>query len=237
MSSWLHDHINTFVRPILGYVPRPGINKFFTDHELSVMKNMWRSVKRAAAGRRILLAGRDVWVFEVLARRENFPTIFRPDISRATANRVAEDYSQLFIFDTGFVGSIPRALNSQHYLMASASTQSDIDGTVRQVFPHLKGARSLALKIESTPKYWKHGYIQHSADCAREAASSCSWMVQCSCGSQTIMQPTTGEMEFATAAQVTIEIYTNNAPRLSEGNLKAGRWQSTVEEWKAVGHD
>jgi hypothetical protein len=190
-----------FVKDYLGFVPTQpkGYTRHFSPNDMSVIKNMWRKVKCEANGKPILLAGRDVFVFEVLARREHFPTTFRPDISRHTVSKVKEDYSGYFLFDTGFAGSIPKGLSIGNYTMASSlknrvSNRGLLKTETNQAFPRMKGARSLALKIEYTPKYWKAGYWRDETG---------------------ISQVFTDPDEFLRAAHLTIEIFTDSSPRLS----------------------
>lgn len=220
--GWLQQHLEEFVKPVLGYVPELGkdYSRSFTPQEMAVIKNMWRSVKQEArrVNRPILLAGRDVWIFEVLARREGTPTVFRPDISRLAADYVTEDYSDYFLFDTGFMGSIPRALHCKSYVMGSATyTNAGMQSIRRnqhvmlrteskQVFPRMKGSRSLILKIERTPKYWRRAFY-------RGACIYCSIMPGHCANRYGIIQDQSSVAEFALAAQLTIQIYKDTSPR------------------------
>lgn len=230
--SWLNDHLNAFVKPIVGYIPTlpKDYASLFTPNELSIIKSQWRAVKCAAkqVGKPILLAGRDVFVYEILARRENYPTTFRPDISRLTAEHVKEDYSGHFLFDTGFAGSIARDLKITQYTMGSSSEVLSFfsNGScnclacrrkrgiqplvkdVHQVFPRMKGSRSLALKIEWTPKYWKRGYTRQE----RGLLSDNNWADW----THNIHQDLSPLSEFIKAALLTIEVYTSNAPKFVE---------------------
>src|SRR4051794_31916934 len=113
--SWLDEHIETFVKPVIpDFEPYPNgtfREGYFANEELTVIKNSWRSIKRAAEGKPILLPGRDVFVWEILAQREKYPTLFLPECSRLTVRHVKiPDLHQYFLFDTGFAGSIPRGL-------------------------------------------------------------------------------------------------------------------------------
>lgn len=199
--GWLATHLEEFVKPRLGFVPE--VEHFFTQEELTVMKNIWRSVKRQAGSRPVLLAGRDVFVFEVLARRENFHTVFRPDISRATVHLIPKDlYRGYYLFDTGFAGSIAKSLGLDSFILASALRPM---ANRYQVFPNLKGSRTFALKIEATPKYWT--IAQYDDD--------------------KIMQTLSPRAEFERAASITIQVYKNSAPKFVErcSPLPTGRWQ------------
>lgn len=251
--TWLKEHFQQFVLPGLSgfssftsYTDESTVHQFrrgelklplsytpfFTPQELSVIKNQWRSVKKAAAGRPILLAGRDVFIYEILARREGFPTVFRPDISRNTMHHVVEDYREHFLVDTGFAGHIPKALSIKNYMMASSDevkTQGASYGTyyctcrmcrrsklrgitpltkeTYQIFPRMKGSRSLALKIERTPKYWKRSYYRDG----RSHGGHPSYPQ----GPTGIFQELSPTSEFIAAARLTIEVYTSNAPKFS----------------------
>ena len=202
--GWLREHLDKFVIPVLSY--EPPAEKVLLPEEMAVVKNIWRSAKHAANGNPVLLPGRDVWLFEVLARRENFPTIFRPDISRLTAKHVKEDYSKCFILDTGYIGSIPVALGTTNFLLASGKNQ---------VFPKLTGARSLVLKLEYLPKYWKRGFLKHEAFCSKNAPlpdySYGRYDTSCDC-SPSITQDISTLEEFAKAAALTKAIYTDSSP-------------------------
>lgn len=212
--SWLEDHTNEFILPNLiemmerdeqdvkylrwsfdeAELLRPTTpGGYFTPAELTVIKNAWRSIKKRAKGRQVLLPGRDVFIFEILARRENYPTIFMPECSRMTVVEMANkawDMRHCFLFDTGFAGSIPRALRSKKFGLLSYSSYDRNNTT--QVFPRLTWSRSLALKIEGTPKYWESGRMGMHGE---------------------IVQPLSRPSEFIKAAQLTREIYTNSAPK------------------------
>jgi hypothetical protein len=187
---WLSKHLEEFVKPHLGYIPKRYSHvKHFTPREMVYIKSIWRKARREAkeTNRTLLLLGRDVWVFEVLARRENFPTIFVPECSRVTKYHFAERFSgrnDLLLFDTGFEGSIPRALNLDHILV-SANNRS------KQIFPCQNDARALAFKIEYSPKYWESGRLVDGE----------------------VMMNYSSEPDFMRALDLTYEIYTDSTPR------------------------
>ncbi len=212
--GWLDQHIDEFVMPRLpGFSELPVSEEnpgYFTQDEKTVIKNIWRATKKNAKGKPILLAGRDVFIFEVLARREDYPTTFIPECSRMTARVLAEkipNVKDYFLFDTGFVGSIPRALGIEDFTLLSFSrpfiTYGDLRneqklreyeaGNVRkQIFPRMSFSRGLALKIEVTPKYWESGRIGNDGE---------------------VLQPFSNSIEFEKAAQLTIEIYKDSSPK------------------------
>lgn len=221
--SWLDKHLEEFVYPKLGeendpvflqsvknYRENPD-KKFFSNEELSVIKSIWRVVKREAAGKTLILPGRDVFIFEILARRENYPTVFFPKISRLTVGRfvLPKDSNKYFIFDTGFIGTIPRKLGVTHFkLLSYSNSENKFESNPEkriQVFPRLSWSRGLALKIESTPKYWKTARKEVTWEKA-ECLSEKKYIIK-------IRQDFSSPEEFARAAKLTIEIYTNSAPR------------------------
>lgn len=244
--GWLQTHLEEFVKPVLGFIPTTGKDDthFFSSQEMTIIKNMWRSVKREArrTGKPLLLAGRDVFVWEVLARRENFPTVFRPEISRLTASHITEDYSKHFLFDTGFMGSIPSALRCKSFTMGSSNVvgatlyrvpwrrQHELLKTdPRQVFPRMKGARSLILKIERTPKYWRRGYWRGRCECEYPVwgrldlpyenpnrCISCNLWRNVDMG---VQQEFSDMKEFEEAAKLTIQIYKDSSPSFEAGQI------------------
>lgn len=160
MCDWLDEHLETFVRPFLRTIPNPDpkdhwVVAFKATH-IKALVNVWAEAKKRSKGRQILLAGRDVYLFEVLARLEGYPTIFRPDISRDTAKHVKENYKECYLLDTGFQGSVPKALGMEHYDLISFSGG---DKELHQVFPNSSGEPyySLSSHLEGVCKYWSPG--------------------------------------------------------------------------------
>lgn len=185
--SWLQKHLDTFVKPIIGDTNLSIDPQFFTPEEKTVIKNLWRSMKRHANGKVIILPGRDVFIFEILAQRENYPTEFYPNCSRNTVSLFKGIISpSKALLDTGFLGSIPAKLNVLDFKLVSFA----IRGSNVQIFPHLSFSRSLALKIESTPKYWGASRLVNNKIC----------------------QDISPFEEFARAAALTREIYTDSSP-------------------------
>lgn len=221
--SWLEEHVDGFVLPHLILMREGGqlspsavsasiqipLNPF-TPEELTVIKNTWRSVKKAAKDKTILLAGRDVFIFEILAKREGYPTVFMPECSRMTARHLKiPNVDDFFLFDTGFIGSIPRGLGIKDFSLMSYAQNKWADGinpTV-QVFPRLTHSRGLALKIEQTPKYWESGRLGIDDE---------------------IVQPVSKIAEFVNAARLTISIYKSSSPKFISGQKPIGagegRW-------------
>lgn len=190
MKGWLHKHLETFVKPYLGFIPPDSAAPHFTRAEMTVIKNCWKSAKACAMGKKILLTGRDVFVFEILARREGYPTFFLPQCSRASVAAIKIDNKEeVFLFDTGFVGSIPAALEIKNFKLLSYFNR--YGAKEFQIFPRLTLSRGLALKIEKTPKYWQTGRIVDGE----------------------VIQELNGKEEFELAAKLTLEVYKNSAAR------------------------
>ena len=224
--GWLETHLTEFVEPVLGEDFDRSPLGYFSPEELTVIKNTWRSVKREANGRPILLPGRDVFIWEILARRENYPTLFMPEVSRMTVRHIKipnlEDY---LLFDTGFRGSIPLGLGIDKpgfKLMSYSNNGGGMwmnEDKTTQVFPRLTFSRGLVLKIETTPKYWQSGRMAHEAG------------IYVALGRQDpnakVVQPMANPVEFALAARLTIEVYKNSAPRFVKKHkpiLTMGGW-------------
>lgn len=183
-TEWVQEHFYEFVMNHLGYIPQVEVNSKIRVYPLSVwtprhtkaLLAVWNQAKINAKGRQILLAGRDVFLFEVLARLEDFPTIFRPDISGPVARAkgaVTEDYRECFLLDTGFSGSVPKALGMKNFNLISynphGTKTTAEERSQHQVFPNafrekynkngaLVGAPSIILQLagflEGVPKYW-----------------------------------------------------------------------------------
>lgn len=195
---WLKQHLENFVQPVIGTIPSSLEEpRYLSIDDMAVIKNAWRSMKRTAKGKTILLPGRDVWVFEVLARRENYPTLFIPQCSRLALDGVeilrADDYALL---DTGFAGSIPKGLRIDDYLLLSCCDAS------KQIFPCRTRSRTLALKIESLPKYWRSGRYNRE--------------------SNVIEQQLSDSEDFKKAAILTQQVYTDSSPKFVE-SIRRGR--------------
>jgi hypothetical protein len=195
--SWLKQHLADFVYPVIGEQEITPLG-YFTKSELTVIKNAWRAMKRFAAGSPILLPGRDVFVFEILARRENYPTLFMPQISRKTVvfySETMKDLGRFCLLDTGFAGTIPRALHTPRFkLMSYNQPHSDI-----HLFPRLTLSRPIAVKIERTPKYWQTAYVNYDAYSPTHERE--------------VKQPIALQDEFLRAARLTVEVFTNSSPR------------------------
>lgn len=180
--TWLDDHLDTFVVPYLGGVPNKqtvtktapsyaiGIQYWldqFNTKKIIGMVAIWQEAKKKAEGRTILLPGRDVFLFEVIAGMFNDNRVFRPDISSAVSPFVAEDYTGHFCLDTGYRGSVPRNLKMDHWSLVryDNGANNEKNRPLRQVFPKYRSTNtsvytSLSSDLEGCPKYWQSGYME-----------------------------------------------------------------------------
>ena len=208
--SFLEEHLETFVRPNLGHIPNVNPKEtgpnLWTPKLITCLEAVWKQAKRRAGERKILLAGRDTWEFEILARVEGVPTDFRPDISTVVAvcglgylltggydfdrkgephPLIKEDYSEHYLLDSGYKGTIPKALGVKNWDMvvlalgsigfgsASKEKQQEVLDQ-HQVFPvayrgtknklgHVANSSkqspifNLLSPLEGSPKYWTTG--------------------------------------------------------------------------------
>jgi len=143
---------------------------------------------------RLFYGGRDVWTFAVLSAKRKVPYLFVPELSRNVVGRpdvkpFLEERGftgeELFL-DTGFAGSIPRALERYwgKKFCFRLMSQSDVhieekgghlvdcdpaSGQIRkqlalrwrrrpnQIFPNHNQARATAVETEYLAKYWRAG--------------------------------------------------------------------------------
>jgi hypothetical protein len=221
-TSWLETHLETFVKPHLGYIPKFNKSEctpFFTQQEHTVIKNCWRSVKSSFLNSgldTLVLPGRDVFIFEILAQREGFnKTLFLPQCSRMTVHsKFIKDMipNSSYILDTGFAGTIPKSLEIEQFRMISAS--SSILTRDKQIFQNLTNSRSLALKIEKTPKYWKPARILIPSENMNVKSD--------------VFQEFSSLEEFDRAAILTIEIYTNSSPSFISQRAPIGNFLELI---------
>ena len=182
-KHWLDFHLETFVRPVLKTIPNINLKDYQVypwtpkANGLEALTLTWKQAKKNAAGRTILLAGRDVWEFEILARLEGYPTVFRPDISKVVANFLGpiEEYRYLYLIDTGYAGSVPQVLGIHNWgliqLNYHVPKKQDNKGIYLpptpeqrinyQIFPeNPPEVASLSSVLENNPKYWQSGTIR-----------------------------------------------------------------------------
>lgn len=175
-QRWLEQHLETFVRPHLGYIPevdkRAYILTSFDAKILTALEVLWEQAKKKAKGKPILLPGRDVWLFEAIARSEsdNYPTVVRPEISSPVAQAFSRwgrpnEFKGCVCIDTGYIGTVPRGLQmDEWYLITCSGYGPEADRTKKehQLFPgqrlHSPTARACSV-LETSSKYWNRGYM------------------------------------------------------------------------------
>ncbi len=150
-----------------------------SDHAHWYLKSCVKALRRRlkGTGNKAILLGRDVWLVSVLCERMGVPYVYDPRVSRQVADgpnmvNLLPGYCLKegdILFDTGFAGSIHRAVSEVSdvhlgNLMMSAHNKDN------QVFPNSGIARNYALFIEYLPKYFETGrnrggeVVQHYAD-------------------------------------------------------------------------
>lgn len=149
ISTWLDQHIEEWIKPKIGKVPVIKDSSWYIMQwqkaDILALQAVWKEGKKLANGRKILLAGRDVWLLEMLARIEGFPTIFRPDISSYTKSHVKEDYRDCYLLDTGFRGTVPKALGIENFGLIKYNPEEYYGwySYNHQVFPRAKRVEPL----------------------------------------------------------------------------------------------
>ena len=159
---------------------KPGLKKpeshlKYSEFDLvhSIVKNSVKDLRRRLGrGNKVLLLGRDVWLWEVLCKKYGVRTLFDPQISRAVAKEIQQT-SKLkeydiqdgdILFDTGFAGSIylalRRAIPDKDLKCVLLSVNPHANASIKQQFPNYGLARNRALVIEYTPKYFESGYVR-----------------------------------------------------------------------------
>ncbi len=169
----------------------------------AILCNSVRSLRRRVRKSRltVVLPGRDVWAFEVMAQRKRVPTVYDARVSRAVSSNAevcrgiargwnVAEWRRSLVFDTGFRGSIWRDIcaatgERPRLLLLSA------DVNKYQLFPGHTGSRQKALAFEYLPKYWTRGTPQDGVP----------------------MQHLNGLREFIDAALLTIWLWHHVSPR------------------------
>jgi len=175
-KEWYDDHLKSFVIPVLGKIPKLLNNNYLTTNQslkmlkvevnLKALLELWAEAKKRAQGRIILLPGRDVWLFEVLARLDGTKTIFRPEISSDTWKWVAahdperELFKNCYCVDSGNAGSIPKGLSCVDWGLVYYSMGHHPLHQLIQFNPNFKGPYyDCYCILESIPKYWVRGAL------------------------------------------------------------------------------
>lgn len=139
------------------------------DHAHWYLKTCVKTIRNRLKGtdRQVILLGRDVWLVSVLCQKLGVSHVYDPRVSRGVATSVQMlDLLPCYalregdlLFDTGFAGSIHRAVTDHsgihlENLMMSANDKG------KQLFPNSGIARNYALFFEYLPKYFKTGTVK-----------------------------------------------------------------------------
>lgn len=150
---------------------RKPSHELFSSEQIfhTTIKNSVKKLRRdLKSGKKLLLLGRDVWLWAVLCEKYGVPYVYDPRVSRNVANNsivFAKILSDLgthegdVLFDTGFAGTIHRCAEQASgfhlvNLMLSAHNNEN------QQFKNNGLIRNRALVAEYTPKYFKSGRVQ-----------------------------------------------------------------------------
>jgi len=135
----------------------------------SMLCNSMRRLKRQMRKRgSLLLPGRDVWCWEVMAQKLTVRSTFDSRVSRSVARNnkalrtcidawQVKDWTDVLFFDTGFSGSIPRAIAKAEGLDEINMLLLSSADTSKQIFRTHTGSRKKALAFEYLAKYFLSG--------------------------------------------------------------------------------
>jgi hypothetical protein len=129
------------------------------------MRRLKRKMRRKGS---LLLPGRDVWCWEVMAQKLSVASTFDARVSRGVAYnekalRVCIDdwkvktWDDVLFFDTGFAGSIPKAIARAEGLDEINMLLLSSHDTSKQIFRTHTGSRAKALAFEYLAKYFVSG--------------------------------------------------------------------------------
>lgn len=165
--AWIDEHLETFVRPVLGYVPNIPTSfeedddpeslwngyywtRKFTPARIALLNTTWQAAKAKMLQNKkesILLPGRDTFLFEIMAKVEGFEaTIFRPEISSEVAsggvklNPDASKWSKVcYGVDSGYAGTIMTKLSIPVFGLVSFNSTASYspDREAKQLTPRL----------------------------------------------------------------------------------------------------
>lgn len=192
-KAWYDDHMENFVKPQLGHIPtkaeieaESNVNKcnyIFQLTQPDILKSiceMWEEVKKRANGRLILLPGRDVYIFEILARLEGTKTLSRVDLSSHSSHWAAahdpqkELFKECYCVDSGAAGSVPKRLQVAEWGLvvwggAPVAGQTKLTHQLWDAKDPLAGPKYNCYGIlECTPKYWQRAYTGDATKSATE---------------------------------------------------------------------
>jgi hypothetical protein len=141
------------------------------DHAHWYLKTCVKTIRSRLKGtsKKVVLLGRDVWLVSVLCHKYGINHVFDPRISRRVAND--EQMKSLLpeymlkegdiLFDTGFAGSIHRAVTG-HSMIHLDNLMMSANSKENQLFPNSGIARNYALFFEYLPKYFQSGRVENN---------------------------------------------------------------------------
>lgn len=184
--DWLEWHFSTFVEPNLpAKVPAEmrttpikngywggGKNPASCKCVLNKLVEAWARARYNSKGKEIVLLGRDVWEFEILARIEGYPTLFYPQVSSWSYKWFQEvagkRFENSYLIDSGNKGTIPKALGMKHWQLVYCSLTPG--PSPYKLFPEAKGnghtdgpGGGLYSALEESFKYWMTGECSNNA--------------------------------------------------------------------------
>lgn len=135
----------------------------------TMIKNSVRDLrKRLPQGCKVILLGRDVWLWAVLCEKMNVPYSYSPSVSRNVvyseeALRQVMRHIPLadgdILFDTGFAGTIHKYVSQYHSNIRLENVMFSAANKEFQQFRNYGLARNRALVIEYLPKYYNSARI------------------------------------------------------------------------------
>lgn len=170
-KQWWEWYLEDWVRLVCGEIPSVTASEivehgYLNELRIRTLFKTWARAKECAGARTMLLAGRDVWLLELLARLDGFPTVYRPEISGSVAKAMGNTptFKHMFLVDTGFKGTVPKVLGVEHWKLMCYDPPPYTTLPTRelekyQLFPENKrwGADYIAGTLESIPKYLSSG--------------------------------------------------------------------------------
>lgn len=138
---------------------------------LNSIKSLKRKTHKQAT---VVFPGRDVWCWEVLSRKLGQPSVFDSRVSRdvaghgpalkkAMADWKVPDWNRTVLFDSGYEGTVPRAIGQAAGLQKINVLMLSAVRSHEQIFPSHTKARRKALACEYLAKYQKRSVVRDDA--------------------------------------------------------------------------
>jgi hypothetical protein len=146
----------------------------FTEADIlhTTVKNSVKNLRALTADRgcKVVLLGRDVWIWSVLCEKMGVPYVYTPIVSRLVAREFYPFVDIVrslnlkegdIVFDTGFAGTIYRAVKD---IVRDVDIECIMFSAHDKQFQQFKNhglARNRALCLEYLPKYFKTGTVRN----------------------------------------------------------------------------